>query len=76
MVHSAFWPAHELSPDLPLPGHGGNFTLSGSDCSTLQHRERYTPGTWLIAPALGMTAFPDRREPYMINNWITLQALG
>lgn len=25
MVHSTFLPAYELSPDLPLPGHGGNF---------------------------------------------------
>ena len=55
-IHSAFWPEHRLSPDLPLPGHGGNFTLSGIECSTPQHSERYRPWTWLISPGLCMTA--------------------
>ena len=51
-IQVAFLPAHRLSLDFPRPGHGGNFTLSGSECSTPQHEERYRPWTWLISPEL------------------------
>jgi hypothetical protein len=40
MIQVVLLPAHRLSPDLPRPGHGGNFTLSGSECSIPQHEER------------------------------------
>src|SRR5207248_9328074 len=59
MIQVAFLPAHRLSPDLPLPGHGGNLTLSDSECSTSQqHTERYSPWTWSISPDLCMTILP------------------
>src|SRR4029077_16178611 len=54
-IHSAFWPEHRLLPDLLLSGHGGNFSLFGSDRSTPQHSERYRPWIRLISPALCMT---------------------